>query len=85
MPIDMAEIVPLHVCGGCGGPGRPRDLQCVDDDSITTIHICDACHARHSKTLDRVRPVFCTMIDIGMPKPIASEVMTFLLARWPDP
>lgn len=82
----MAEIIPLHVCGSCGSPNcdPPRVLVC-EGEPDTTVFFCEACLARHEATLAKVRPVFGTMIDIGVPREIASDVMTYLLERWPDP
>lgn len=81
----LNNVTPLFRCGSCGGEGRPLDLVCDDDKVVTTVIVCPTCHARHRESLDKVRPVFGTMIDIGVPKPIATEVMGFLLDRWPDP
>jgi hypothetical protein len=81
--VNAANVVPLHRCGACGGPGAPLDLQC--DGEVTAVTVCDACHASIEADLRRVRPVFDTMLAIGVPNDIANHVMTYLLDRWPSP
>lgn len=77
------NVTPLFRCGGCGKRGAPVELEC--DGDVTALTICNKCYKRHRKSLKKVRPVWKRMRKIGVPKEIASEVMGFLLDRWPDP
>lgn len=81
-----AEVVPLFRCGSCGEPGIQVTLAKQDDPSMSmTLVTCDKCCARHMAALDKVRPVFKTMKEVGVPDDIANDVMQRLLDQWPDP
>lgn len=65
-------VVPLHACR-CGKVGIPRDL------GEMRVFSCEECCNKILATLDRVRPVFHKMVDVGIDHEIASKVMTYLL------
>lgn len=80
----MTGIVNLFTCV-CGKPAQPRLMAFAEDPQHTVgFTACEECLDRSNKFLAKVRPVFDKMIEIGVPRGIANDVMTELLTRVDD-
>lgn len=75
----MGDIVPLFRCK-CGVMAKRVDV--VKDGHVEASgFLCEACIAAANGMLDRVRPIFDSMIAAGIDRVIANDTMTFLLGR----
>lgn len=76
----MAEVISLHRCGRCGGPGHQVDVT-HEDQFLFSLKACDACITKTEDELEQVAPIFDAMIKAGVERGLANEVMTYLLDR----
>lgn len=75
----MSNVTPLRTCVRCGGPATVVTLEY--DGRTADLITCDDCLRKTTAKLDRVRPVFKKMIEIGISSEAANETMMFLLGR----
>jgi hypothetical protein len=80
----MGGVVPIFRCGRCGAPGAPVDVV-HEGERLLTVHACRPCLAEVKLELARVRPVYEAMLEVGLSRAFADDLMGLVVAKlFPD-
>lgn len=76
--MDNENVIELRRCKKCGKRAQRMELA-FGDDKIAEFDGCSDCVQEVADTIARYRPVFDSMIAVGVSREIANATMTHLL------